>query len=387
MTQLNAPNNHRKKTGLILSGGGARAAYQVGVLTAISELTPNQTKIPFDIICGTSAGAFNACAMAARAHEFHVGVERLSRIWSNFSCDQVYRTDLASISYRAWSVVRTIIAGKRRGDTPISLLDNTPLRDLINSTLKLHRIQDAINAGDLHALAISASGYTTGQSVTFYQGAEGIQPWSRAHRIGIPSHITFEHLLASSAIPLVFPATKINREYFGDGAVRQQAPLSPALHLGAEKILVVGVSANTTAEKKSRAEQSIGYPSIAQIISHVMNSAFLDSFEGDIETLLKINDTVKSIPDPLIQHNNMMRPIDLLVISPSQPIDEIAAKHVKSLPRTLRLFLHGTGATDASGASALSYLLFEAPFCRELITLGYHDTIGRHEEVRAFLAS
>jgi NTE family protein len=383
---LTAQQNARKKIGLILSGGGARAAYQVGVLTAISELTPDQPKIPFDIICGTSAGAFNACAMAARAHEFHVGVERLSRIWSNFSCDQVFRTDFNSIACRAWSVVRTIVAGKRRGDTAISLLDNSPLRDLINSTLKLHRIQDAINAGDLHALAISASGYTTGESVTFYQGAPNIQPWSRVRRIGIPAHITFEHLLASSAIPLVFPATKINREYFGDGAVRQQAPLSPALHLGADKILVVGVSANTTAEKKAREEAHISYPSIAQIISHVMNSAFLDSFEGDIETLLRINDTVKSIPSGVEAHGNVMRPIDLLVIAPSQPIDEIAAKHVKSLPRTLRVFLHGTGATDASGASALSYLLFEAPFCRELITLGYHDTIGRHEEIRAFLA-
>jgi NTE family protein len=384
---INTNTNYQKKIGLILSGGGARAAYQVGVLTAISELLPKEnTNSPFDIICGTSAGAFNACAMAARAQEFHEGVEKLSRLWSNFSCDQVYRTDLASISYRAWSVVRTIIAGKRRDGSEISLLDNTPLRDLINSTLKLHRIQDSINSGHLHALAISASGYTTGESVTFYQGAEGIQPWSRVRRLGIPAHITFEHLLASSAIPLVFPATKINREYFGDGAVRQKAPLSPALHLGADKILVVGVSANLTTEKKARKDQQIGYPSIAQIISHVMNSAFLDSFEGDIETLLKINDTVNAIPEDLRQSSDMMRPIDLLVIAPSQPIDEIAAKHVKSLPRTLRLFLHGTGATDASGASALSYLLFEAPFCRELITLGYHDTITRHEEVRAFLA-
>lgn len=377
----------RKKTGLILSGGGARAAYQVGVLTAISELTQHQQHIPFDIICGTSAGAFNACAMAARAHEFHVGVEKLSRIWSNFSCDQVYRTDLASISYRAWTVIRTIIAGNRKKDAAISLLDNTPLRDLINSTLKLHRIQEAINTGHLHALAISASGYTTGQSVTFFQGASSIEPWRRVHRVGIPAHITFEHLLASSAIPLVFPATKINREYFGDGAVRQQAPLSPALHLGADKILVIGVSANNTAQKKERKEQQIAYPSIAQIIGHVMNSAFLDAFEGDIEILQRINDSVAAIPDPVRESKDVMRPIELLVIAPSQPIDEIAAKHVKSLPYTLRLFLHGTGATDASGASALSYLLFEASFCRELITLGYHDTITRHEEVRAFLAS
>ena len=382
---INTNTNYQKKIGLILSGGGARAAYQVGVLTAISELLPKENNnIPFDIICGTSAGAFNACAMAARAQEFHVGVERLSRLWSNFSCDQIYRTDFASISYRAWNVVRTIIAGKRRDGSGMSLLDNSPLRDLINSTLKLHRIQEAINSGHLHALAISASGYTTGESVTFYQGAEGIQPWSRVRRIGVPAHITFEHLLASSAIPLLFPATKINREYFGDGAVRQKAPLSPALHLGADKILVVGVSANLTTQKKARKEQQIGYPSIAQIISHVMNSAFLDAFESDIETLLKINGTLNAVPEES-RESTGVRPIELLIISPSQPIDEIAAKHVKSLPRTVRLFLHGTGATDASGASASSYLLFEAPFCRELITLGYHDTITRHEEVRAFL--
>lgn len=383
----NSTTQEKKKTGLILSGGGARAAYQVGVLTAISEILPKENNnIPFDIICGTSAGAFNACAMAARAQDFHTGVEKLSRLWSNFSCDQIYRTDFASISSRAWGVLRTIIAGKRRHNGGLSLLDNSPLRDLINSTLKLHRIQEAINSGHLHALAISASGYTTGESVTFYQGVEGIRPWSRVRRIGIPAHITFEHLLASSAIPLLFPATKINREYFGDGAVRQKAPLSPALHLGAEKILVVGVSANLTSEKKERKEQQISSPSIAQIISHVMNSAFLDAFESDIETLLKINDTVNTIPENLRGGTHMMRPIDLLVISPTQPIDEIAAKHVKSLPRTVRLFLHGTGATDASGASALSYLLFEAPFCRELITLGYHDTMTRKNEVCAFLA-
>ena len=279
----------------------------------------------------------------------------------------------------------TMAFGRRRNDAPVSLLDNRPLRDLLTHHMELERIQEAIEQGRLHALCITASGYTSGCSVSFYQGAPEIESWKRARRLGVRTSITVEHLMASAAIPLLFQAVRVNREYFGDGALRQIAPISPALHLGAAKVLVIGVSGNQQEFIGSR-NKPVGYPSIAQVISHIMNSSFIDGLEADIERLTRINRTISFIPEEVRAQSTQLRPVDVMVMSPpSEVLDAVAMKHAAQLPRSIRLFVRGSGATQKSGSGVLSYLLFEADYCRDLMELGYNDCMGRREELMSFL--
>ena len=370
----------KKKTGLILSGGGARAAYQVGVLMAIAELVPRGMRNPFPIISGTSAGAINAAALAAQAHNYRMAVRGLERVWANITAEQVYRTDVYSF---AKSILRWFATTLVSGSTPVNsaLLDSRPLHKLLSMVVNFQRIQEALDRGDLHALAITASSYATGESVAFFQAQPHLQEWKRARRLGRRSAIAVNHLLASSAIPILFPAQEVEGRYYGDGAVRQLAPASPALHLGAERLLVIGVSGNT-----SRQRDVEGYPSLAQVLGHILNSVFVDSLEGDVERLERINNTLQAIPHKTRQQQGVsLREVDVLKIYPSRPIDEIAAEHVKELPRALRFFLRGSGATRSPGASAVSYLLFEPGFTRALMSLGYQDASARADEIRAFL--
>lgn len=371
-----------KKTGLILSGGGARAAYQVGVLMAIAELVPRGTRNPFPVICGTSAGAINAAALAANAHNYRMAVRGLERVWANITPEQVYRTDFGTFIR---SLARWWLSGLITGATPVhsSLLDSTPLRRLLGLVINFQRIQASIDRGDVEALSITASSYATGESVSFFQGQPGLDEWTRARRLGRRSVIHPEHLLASSAIPILFPAIEVHDRYYGDGAVRQLAPVSPALHLGADRVLVVGVSGNAAG---GRQREVAGYPSLAQVLGHILNSVFVDTLEGDVERLERINKTLEAIPESARRkHGVSLRPVDVLKIYPSEPIDEIAARYARQLPRTLRLFLRSSGATRSPGASAVSYLLFEPGFCRTLITLGFRDAMAREDEIRAFL--
>ena len=370
------------KVGLILSGGGARAAYQVGVLKAISELSETHCSSPFPIICGTSAGGLNAAGLACRADCLAEAVSQLEFVWSNFKTSQVYRTDWAGVLRCAGRFLWTMAFGRLHRDRPVSLLDNSPLYFLLERELLLSRLHEVISAGYLHALCITASGYSSGESVSFFQGRADIEGWKRARRVGIPTQIRVEHLLASAAIPLLFPAIHINREYFGDGALRQLAPISPALHLGAEKILVIGVSNEDIVTR----EKNEGYPSIAQIVGNVLNSSFIDSLESDIERLTRINRTISHIPPDILHNNISLRPVESLVIAPSsKTLDQIAMKHAMDLPRSIRSFVYGSGATKRGGAGVLSYLLFEGSYCKELIDLGYADGMAKSEEVRRFL--
>ncbi len=375
--------NEPRRTGLVLSGGGARAAYQVGVLMAIAELAPRDARSPFDIISGTSAGAINATALAAQAGHFRTGVRGLERIWGNLTADKIYRTDWSSF---IGLIFRWLWATVRHGESYLaySLLDSAPLGRLIDEVINFKKISRQIEAGNLYALGITAAGYSSGESVCFYQAAPSVTPWRRVRRVGVLTELRREHLLASSALPLLFPAQKVNREYFGDGAIRQLAPLSPALHMGANRILVIGVSGN--AAVSPRRLPSDVYPSAAQIIGHVMNSAFIDAFEGDVERLERINRTLRLIPEDVQrQHQMELREVALLKIWPSQPLDEIAAKHVNELPRNIRALLSGSGALKRGGGTAVSYLLFEQGFCRELMALGYVDAMARREEIVEFL--
>lgn len=375
-----------KKTGLILSGGGARAAYQVGVLKAIHRQLPKGHYNPFDIISGTSAGAINGIALASFADNYRLGIRHLERIWSHFSCDQIYRTDVVGITRSLLGLTRGVFMGARRQVETVSLLDNHPLRELLSDVIRFDAIQDAINNQNLHALAVNCSGLSSGESVAFFQGHYSITNWQRQRRVGKRVELTLDHLMASSAIPLIFPPVHIRDQFYADGAVRQLAPMSPALHLGAEKILVIGVSgaAHKPNTLTAAADQ---FPTPANMMGHMLNAAFLDSMETDIERLQRINRTVDLIPAKIRAKQAMeLRHIDLLEISPSQSLDDIAGQHVDEMPRALRLALGSSGNAERNGSGILSYLLFSAGFCRALIQLGYDDAMQRGDEIQAFFS-
>ena len=379
-----APGDERL-TGLILTGGGARAAYQVGVLKCIAELLPDKTRNPFPIICGTSAGAINAASLACFSQNFGKAVGYLVSVWENFHAHQVYRSDPLGIAKTGAHWVGALLAGWMVRTAPRSLLDNAPLAELLHRSLDLDGIEAAIDSGALRALCITASGYASGQCVNFYQGASGVAGWARQQRVSARTRITIDHLLASSAIPFLFPAVKINREYFGDGSMRQLAPISPAIHLGASRVLVIGAGRINEPTDRIRGE---GYPSLAQIAGHAMSSIFLDSLNVDIERLVRINRTLSMLPPEAAARGDVaLRPVEVLVIAPSERLDTVASRHVKSLPWAVRALLRGIGAMNRKGSALSSYLLFESDYTRALIDLGYRDTISRRDEVMQFLSA
>lgn len=387
-------------TGLVLTGGGARAAYQVGVLQALRLILDTEgvapQRSPFGVVCGTSAGAINATALACRADQFDEAIDRLSAVWENFSAEQVYQSDVLSVLRTGTRWLTMLTAGwafrRSRKLKPRSLFDNTPLVNLLHNMIDLPRLERALVSGDLHALAITASDYSSGRHVTFYQTPQVVKPWVRSQRIAVPDQITIEHLVASSAIPFIFPATPLYLEgklaYFGDGSMRQLAPISPAIHLGAERVLVIGAgqinAENRFVGPPSDSGNGINtYPTLAQIAGHAMSSIFLDSLAMDIERLERVNKTIGLIP-PEVRRNSSLREIDVLVIAPSQRIDAIAAKHIEALPRPVRALLGAVGATEVKGAALASYLLFEKPFTSELIRLGFSDALKRRDDVKRF---
>jgi NTE family protein len=374
----------KPRAGLVLTGGGARAAYQVGVLKAISDAMPRRMRSPFPIVCGTSAGALNAAAIAANADNFRKGVQYLVNTWKGFHANQVYRTDFIGVFNNSMLWVAGLVfsaLGINRLNR-VSLLDNSPLVEFLENMVPYADIQKNIDAGLLHALSITASGYGTGQSVTFYQGDKDILPWRRTGRVGIPAQIEIRHLLASAAIPFIFPATAINREYFGDGSMRQIAPLSPALHLGATKVLIIGVTINGYANQSGRADTR-EYPTLARIAGHALNSIFLDSMEVDLERVRKINDLVAIMPEEMRDRANL-RHVDVMVVSPSQSLEKIAERYAAEMPWTIRLLMRLIGARQ-SGGILLSYLLSESKYTRALIDLGYQDTLKQRDEILGFL--
>ncbi|HYD62567.1 MAG TPA: patatin-like phospholipase family protein [Noviherbaspirillum sp.] len=386
----------QKKTGLVLTGGGARAAYQMGVLDGVSSIlqgagwTPERN--PYDIICGTSAGAINATALACHADNFDEGLQKVMHVWEKVTVEQVYRADSLGVlrSGARWLSLLSFgwLLRKWKANPPNALLDNTPLVTLLNRMLDFPRLDKALLDGALHAVAVSASSYTAGRHITFYQSEADIEPWVRSQRIALRSQIGVEHLLASSAIPLIFPATPIycngRREYFGDGSMRQLAPISPAIHLGADKVMVIGAGRLT--EQIREAPEFASYPSLAQIAGHAMSSIFLDSLAVDIERMTRINLTLSVLTEEQ-RSRTPLRPVDLLIIAPSERLDEIAARHVQNLPGPIRMLLGAIGATEARGGALASYLLFEASYTTELIALGRKDALARKADVLAFFGT
>ncbi|MNK39174.1 Patatin-like phospholipase [compost metagenome] len=385
----------QKKIGLVLTGGGARAAYQVGVLDAVSTILCETgwaaEKNPYDIICGTSAGAINATALACHADDFCPGLKRVVHVWENFTAEQVYRADSLGVlrSGAKWLSLLSFgwLLRTWKANPPNSLLDNTPLVSLLNRMLNLPRLDAALADGKLHALAVTASSYTAGKHMTFYQSEADIEPWVRTQRVAIRSQIGVEHLLASSAIPLIFPAMPIfcegRREYFGDGSMRQLAPISPAIHLGADKVLVVG--AGRLMEPAIDQSQNAQYPSLAQIAGHALSSIFLDSIAGDIERMNRINQTLSVLTDEQ-RRKTPLRPIEMLTIAPSERLDTIASRHISSLPRPVRMLLSGIGGAEVRGAALASYLLFEKSYTCELINLGRKDALAHKTEILSFFS-
>lgn len=373
------------KTALILSGGGARAAYQVGVLKAIAEIQPTDCQNPFPIICGTSAGAINAAVIGTRADCFHGAVSDLCDIWNNLHSDMIHYVGYTELVKSTLKVLGAFFTSGYSGGRPLSLLDNTPLFHLLSKHINFQKLDSLIEAGHIHALCITALGYSSGQSMNFYQGHADIKTWQRARRIGVPTMLNHQHLMASSALPTLFPAVRIHREYFGDGALRQTAPMSAALHLGADRLLVIGVSNNRSGMLTVPRVKTTHSPSLAQIGGHLLNSAFIDAMEEDIETLERFNTFLGKLDEE--QRNKLnMRPVDVLHIKPSVRFDELAANHIKDLPPSMRTLLKTIGATRSGGGSSLaSYLLFETGFCQGLMDYGYQDAMKMKEQIRQFI--
>ena len=398
-SRASAPAQHTPTIGLLLTGGGARAAYQVGVLEAIADLriacgeggSPN----PFPIITGTSAGAINAAALACGADHFDRAVRRIARVWRQFHAGQVYGADSLSVmrSGARWLTLLSMgwALARWRRMRPRSLLDNTPLEKLLVKMVPLMRLPRLIRQGHLTALAVTASSYSSGEHVTFFESSAPVKPWVRSQRKAARDRITHKHLLASSAIPFIFPAKGITLddhvEYFGDGSMRQSAPLAPAIHLGAERVLVIGAGRMHEPKGDTSANPTANYPSLAQIAGHALSNIFLDALSVDVERVLRINQTLSLIP-PEVRAKSTLRPVELLVIAPSERLDAVAARHVGALPAPVRAMLAALGVTsnmaDVRGAALASYLLFEASYTQELIALGRADTLAMREQVCQF---
>lgn len=364
---------------LVLPGGGARGAYQVGVLRAIAEIIRGAGN-PFPVVCGTSAGAINAVVLASHAHEFAVGVERLEHFWSTMSCERIYRTDAAAVLGSGLRWALSLAFGGRLLASPRSLLDNRPLQDFLERNLHLEGIAEALDREALRGVAVTASAYSRAAAISFYQGLQEVAPWSRARRHGERARLTAAHLLASAALPLLFPAVRIGYEYYGDGGMRMLAPLSPAIHLGADRLLII-----TTRDENPDPPPAAPapYPSLGEIGGYLLDTVFMDTLNADLNRLHRINRTLELVPEGR-RADSGLKPIDTLVIRPSRDLRRVTEEHAGDIPWAVRLLLRTLGGWGRDWRMA-SYLLFEAPYCDELMRLGYEDGMRKREALKAFL--
>ena len=374
-----------KKTALVLPGGGARGAFQVGVLKAVAELLPPGCVNPFPVISGTSAGAINSVVLASKARRYRVAAAELERVWGHFRCAQVFRTDsLTMLKSSLHWLASTVLGGYIVG-TPRSLLDNSPLRALLSRNIRFPRIQASIDAGHLHAVAITAAGYGSSRSTSFYQATTGTRAWARTRRVGVRQSLNLDHLMASIAVPMIFPPVSIGGEYFGDGAMRQATPLSPAIHLGADRLLVIGVRDETGYPSADPHHQQ-KFPSFAQIAGYMLDTLFMDGLYSDLERMTRINQLIDAVP-PAARTGALtkMRAIDTMIIVPSEDLRAIAYKHRREMPLPVRILLRGISGRNSSENRLLSFLLFEQGYTQDLIALGYSDAMSVKDQLLDFV--
>lgn len=372
------------RTALVVSGGGARAAYEVGVLKALRELMPRHGNSPFSIYCGISGGAINATSLALAADNFAAGVDRLVSFWSDLHAGDVYRADPVGVAASGGRWIWGLAAGWLFGHGPRALLDNAPLRQLLTRQFDFPRLEAAITHHSLRALSITCSGYASGQCVSFFQGRADLEPWHRPQRAGAHVTLGVDHVMASMAVPFLFPAEKLHREYFGDGAMRELAPLSPAIRLGADRILVIGTG--RMADIDSERWRSRGRPSPAETAGQVLAGIYVDRVTADIERMSQVNRLAARIPPDVREREGLpWRPVDLMVIQPTERLDTLAATLLDELPWAVRSLLRGMGVRNDAGGALLSYLLFEAAYTRRLVDLGYRDAMAQRGELNVFL--
>jgi NTE family protein len=379
--------------GLVMTGGGARGAYQAGVLQRIGEIKRARTRAsPFPIIGGTSAGAINGCALAAGSDEFSSSTQTLARLWADLKPSDVFRCDVLTQAQNSLTWIMDLsFGGFLGGGNAHSLLDAAPLQHFLAAHLDCSRIETNIKRGYLYALAISATNYNSGKSYLFIQGKKGHPMWNRRRRVTLATKITIEHICASAAIPLVFRPVKLQTAlgtaFFGDGCIRLQQPLSPVVRLGAERIVAIGVRC----EKLEHQEEAADHrdPSVAQIMGVLFNVMFLDHLATDTEHLERLNQLLSNghIVDSGMQGCEKMRPLKTLLITPSVDLSHLAEQHQKDMPYLIQYFVNSLGRDTSSCADLMSYLLFTSKYTRDLIRIGYGDADKRIDEIEAFLYS
>jgi NTE family protein len=370
----------RPVVGLVLTGGGARSAYQVGVLRALSELLP-RARNPFPVIVGTSAGAVAASVLAAEAPHWHRAVAGLERVWANFRSEQVFHVDPIHMLRSGLHWVLALVSGGLVLSPPKSLLDNSPLRELLGMHIDFAGVRRSIARGHLQAFAICSTSYATGQSVSFFDAHSSIPEWTRVQHVGRRTELCLDHVMASAAIPLLFPPMRLGEEYFGDGAMRQLMPLSPAIHLGADRLLIVGARAQRDAGVLGDHAYPV-MPSPGEIFGYMLDTLFTDQIYADLEQLMRINELVRLAP----ASSHGLKAVETLMLAPSEDPREVAARHAGEMPAAVRTLLRVIGGRDASNSQLASYLTFETGYTQELIELGYHDAMELRGALLAFMS-
>ena len=369
--------------GLVMGGGGARAAYQVGFLRCLARSFP-ELQLPY--ITGVSAGAINAALLASHHGTFLQAVNELSHLWSNITVENVFSVDTRSLALNVVRWLRQLGTGGVTKKSQVrGLVDTSPLKTYLSEVLhavdgELTGIQYNLDRGRLKALAISTTSYSTGTSVTWVQGKD-VELWERPQRMTERTTISVDHVMASSALPLLFPAVQLDSRWYGDGGIRLTAPLSPALHLGARRILAI-----STRHRRTPAEIDepaiYGYPPPAQVLGVLLNAVFLDLLDNDALRLERLNRLLELLPE---EHRHGLEPVKLLVLRPSRDLGKLAGDFEAQLPRAFRFLTRGLGTRETKSPDVLSLILFQPDYVRALMEIGEHDADARADEIADFL--